>query len=185
MGTILEAIDHGDLDGFERSLLELPEAQRLEALYALPGNRLKKIWDLAAGRSVSVDVLIPAVESPIRYRGRNSMPLFDKMSKVFWRSKEGATFGYNDQFWSAFTGPGYFVAHEIDGSIAFDYTALPDKAPAGWPPITKPLFPIGTITFGNMIDHARWATKESVIGHATRVNGRSRGVWFLMTRVSS
>ncbi|MBI2377037.1 MAG: hypothetical protein HYV07_23755 [Deltaproteobacteria bacterium] len=185
MSKLVEAIDQKDLALFESALLAISAAERVHAIQAIPGNRLAKVWDLAEGRTVSIESLVPRAEELVRYRGRNSMPMFNAMCKVCWRSQTGEALGYNDHFWSAFTGPGYFQINVIDGSACFDYRALPKSAPKGWPKLKGHTFPIGTITFAKMIDRARWATKETIIGHATWEDGRSRGVYFLMTRVSS
>ena len=145
----------------------------------------------AAGRSphpISLDYLLPANAKPYvpyPFDGRNSLPIFTRFQKVFYKMDDGRIGGFNNQNLGWFTGPGYYVAEMVEGhpgEIGVNYMKIPGTKPQGWPPI-KPneAFPSRFI-YANMIDYLRWVSDDVVIGRAYRAGTKPMPNWFLLSR---
>ena len=154
----------------------------------LNGRRQQHLWDLVeAHMEASVAQVFPDDQPPGQtaiFEGRNSMAIFKRFQKRFTRPEgERILWGYNEQAWAWFTGPGYFVAEDQpdDGTLLFDYERLPASPPEAWPAL-KPNagFPAG-IVYGNMTDVVRAVSRDVLIGKAF-LKGKSRGQFFTLGR---
>ena len=114
------------------------------------------------------------------------MPAFTHVQKRFVRlpGEQTAIAGYNHQAWSAFSGPGYFVATkgdgELEGEILIDYTKLPNAKPGSWPAIRPNEGFIPGIVYGGMTDRLRAVSAHVSIGRAYKA--RAMDVWFALVR---
>jgi hypothetical protein len=149
----------------------LSEEERIRQIRAVPGGLIGKLYDQAGQRPCKLEEFVPEVEATVVYAGRNSAPAFSNFAKLFWRRPSGEVVGYNEQTWRAFSGPGYFVAYDRDDEVIFDYTRVPDTKPDDWPTIRANRGLIAGPAFGNMIDHNRWVSSNTVVGRAFK-NGK-------------
>ena len=175
-------------DELHQALDALDGDGRVAFVRCLNGRRQTHLWDLveahmeASVAQVHPDDLAPGATAV--FEGRNSMAMFNRFQKRFTRPEaERLLWGYNEQTWAWFTGPGYFVAEEQpdDGTLLFDYERLPTQPPDAWPTV-KPNagFPAG-IVYGKMIDVVRAVSRDVLIGKAFRL-GKPRGQFFTLGR---
>jgi len=171
----------------------LGDEERVEALLSLGKWDLDRLWRSVEGfRSVQLIDLVPASTPalvPVRHYGRNSLPVFSRFEKRFFRP-EGVDQdqptelgGANFQTLSPVTGPGYFVAVENPNrtEIIIDYRRLPADAPEGWPPIVDNERGFSRFVYGSMVDTLRRVSEHVTIGSASR-NGRELGTYFVLCR---
>lgn len=177
--TLAEVTDH-----IER----LPHKYRIVQCVELGKKEQSKLWDIAKGdKAIDLSYLMPPdapTLKPYPFEGKNSLPMFTKFQKVFYRQPDGNICGYNNQKMAWATGPGYYVcgndpAHQ--GEILIDYTKLPVVQPAGWPPIIPNMAGLSRFVYGGTKDYLRWVSKDVVIGHATR-DGKDMPNWFILCR---
>ncbi|HZS37047.1 MAG TPA: hypothetical protein VFF06_09475, partial [Polyangia bacterium] len=71
--------------------------------------------------------------------------------------------------------------------LLFDYTRVPQAAPAGWPPIKPNEAGLSRFVYKNLHDFCRRVSRDVIIGSATRVD--EKGVeqdldsYFVLARV--
>ncbi|MBW2526207.1 MAG: hypothetical protein JRI23_18650, partial [Deltaproteobacteria bacterium] len=147
---------------------------------------------LADAPPLELDEIVPADAPPsatFMYCGRNSMPMFDRFQKRFARRRDGGIVGYNHQFWSPLTGPGYFVVKPADpsadvaGEPYFDYTEAPGYEPTGWPTYRPNEWGFSFVVYAKMKDYMRRVADGVMIGRAYR-RGRPAGQYFILARAA-
>jgi hypothetical protein len=171
----------------------LGDEERIEALVTLGKWDQHRLWRMVEGfRPIRLVDLVPAgvpALAAVRHVGRNSLPLFSRFEKRFYRF-EGADpeaprelGGANFQTLSPLTGPGYFTVSEDPNrpEIVIDYRRLPERAPSGWPTIEDNARGVSRLVYGFMVDTLRGVSEHVTIGSASR-NGREMGTFFVLCR---
>ncbi len=162
------------LDGLDHE----PRVKESRSIGAKPQRRL---WDLARGRAVSLDDIVPADRGPletVRHYGRNTLPAFTIFEKRFCRPPEGADtsvlWGYNEGATRPVVGPGYFVCRTTDGDsrgeAVVDYYQVPPSKPATWPAIRSNENGVQRFVYGFMHDFLRQVSTHVTIGRAYRLD---------------
>ena len=171
----------GYLDG-------LDGAERVAQARALSAAEQKRLFDAAAGfRRVTLDDFVPRGSKPLQpviHYGRNSLPLFKTFEKRFCRPDAGGgeLWGYNEQAFKTFTGPGYFVAKQAsDEEVVIDYCDVPPRKPAEWPPILPNSARLSRFIYFRTRDFMRGISQHVTIGRATR-EGKPMDNWFVLCR---
>jgi hypothetical protein len=169
------------LDGLE------PD-ERIAEVRSLTAAEQAKLFDRAAGfRRITLDDFVPPDVPPLQpviHYGRNSLPVFRIFEKCFCRPDVGGgeLWGYNEQRFKAFTGPGYFVARpESDLEVRIDYGEVPPRKPEQWPPILPNSARLGRFIYHRTRDVMRGVSTHVSIGRATR-DGRPMDNWFVLCR---
>ncbi len=176
--TLKDVVDH--ING-------LPEASRVGDVLALDATAQKKLFALAgSGTMLSLDQLIPVAQSgrEVVFHGKNSLPVFTRFQKRFFRRPDGKIFGYNFQTMTWATGPGYFevTASPRDGKeLLFDYTHLPDKGLAQWPRVKDNRRGLSRFVYGGMNDYVRKVTETCLVGWAFK-DGKDIDSTFVLVR---
>jgi hypothetical protein len=178
-----------DPENIAQALDHLSHADRLIALHSLARDQLRTLYAVVEGYApMTLDALVPRHVpplQPVRHVGRNSLPLFSRFEKRFYRlAGEAAVGGANFQSTSSLTGPGYFMAAAVQtrGEIVIDYTKIPDRAPADWPHLTDNEHGIGRFVYGGMIDTLRRVSEYVSIGAAQR-SGHEPSAYFVLCRL--
>ncbi|MGH7821446.1 MAG: hypothetical protein ACREQ9_16910 [Candidatus Binatia bacterium] len=177
-----------DLEGLSRFLDELsPKARVLEARSLTPKEQAM-LFEAAAGfRPVTLDDFVAPAVPPLRqvvHHGRNSLPLFRLFEKRFCRPGADARelWGYNEQPFQAFTGPGYFVARpQNEREVLIDYCEVPPSKPEGWPKVLPNSARLSRFIYYRTRDVMRGVSRHVTIGRATR-EGKPMDNWFVLCR---
>ncbi|HUT54745.1 MAG TPA: hypothetical protein VM658_15240 [bacterium] len=169
----------------------LTGAQRVEQVMALGKTEQVRMWELAQGsKTLELTYLVPAHAKPLEFfpfEGKNSLPMFKRFRKVFYRDSKGGMCGYNDnpKFVQLTIGHGYFVVQmnpAAPAEIQIDYTRVPTQMPEGWPKIrSNDVFPT-MFVYGGTKDHLRWVSKDVVIGRAFKGGVEPMPNWFVLCR---
>lgn len=167
----------------------LPHNYRIVQTVELNKGQQMKLWELAAnsGHALDMNYVVPANAQPLEFfpfEGKNSLPMFTRFQKVFYRLSDGSYGGYNNQSMAWFTGPGYYVAQinpKNPAEIEVDYERVPNAKPAGWPAI-KPNTGWYGIVYGGTKDYLRWVSDDVVIGRATKHGVDPMPNWFILCR---
>jgi hypothetical protein len=165
----------------------LSPRDRVREALALPGRLESRLFDQVKGAgSLRLEDFVAPVEATVIYELKNNLPVFNLSQKRFFRPRAGEVVGYNHTTGLAakFAGPGYFFAVPgDDGELVFDYTRMPTLRPQGWPELKPSTGLISGAVYGQMIDHVRRVSRDTVIGAAYR-HGKPRNAWFLLTRAA-
>ncbi len=148
----------------------LNDSDRIAAVTALTPSEQSSLWESASKATGRDGVLIgrPEEGSSQRYAGRNSLGMFSRFEKRFFR-RDGRIFGYNAHSLSPLIGPGYFaVAPRDGGGYRFDYRELPDVAPAGWPRVRSNDSLLSRSVYGRLVDEVIWVSRDVLVGAAFR-----------------
>lgn len=175
----------------EAHLDALLPRERLEAVLAVTGSNVGKLYDAVVGApQLTVEDFVPPGETgTIIFEGRNSLPAFSRFQKRFARSGD-LVFGYNHQLMAFVTGPGYFrVVPPTKGEthpdeLFFDYTSDAPLQPAGWPPIKPNDAGLSRAVYMNMKDFCRRVAKGVLVGKAYKL-GVSQNAYFTLTNVDA
>jgi hypothetical protein len=174
---------------------------RLHAVRQWNAVILTKLYDALTGfRATTLEDLVPAgtaARTAVITHGTNSLPAFSHFQKRFCRPESGdagadasaVLYGYNEQTFRAFTGPGYFVARAEPtpggSEVAFDYRTLPPadpaKLPPDWPPVVPNSARLGIFVYANMADRVRALSANVLVGRAFR-RDRPMNTWFALVR---
>lgn len=166
-----------------------PEARVAECM-ALGKAAQARLWEVCAdpARPIELEFLVPGDAPPLKpfpLEGKNSLPLFTRFRKVFYRTKDGKIGGYNDQSMGWITGPGYYITRATPGDprgpVVIDYTMLPADKPEGWPAIRPNERGISSLVYGNMLDFLRRVSRDVVIGRAWK-HGKETPNYFVLCR---
>ncbi len=165
--------------------------QRVEQVMALGKAEQVKMWELAEGsKALTLTYLVPASAKPLEFfpfEGKNSLPMFKRFRKVFYRDSKDGVCGYNDnpKFVQLTIGHGYFVVRmnpAAAAEIQIDYTRVPAEKPEGWPKIrSNDVFPT-MFVYGGTKDHLRWVSRDVVIGRALKGGVDPMPNWFVLCR---
>jgi hypothetical protein len=176
-----------------RFLDSLGSPERIQAVRSLGRSEQRRLYAAVEGRLPLelADLVPPACADldTVRHFGRNTLPAFTLFEKRFCRPrgadarKPGELWGFNHQTMSIVTGPGYFVARQDPArpEILIDYTAVPPRAPDGWPAVRRNENGLSQFVYGYMIDTLRRVSEHVTIGSAAR-KGRDMGSWFVLVR---
>jgi hypothetical protein len=170
----------------EAHLNALSTEARVAECIALNGKQQKRLWEVCAGApAFTLEDLVPASrgEEPVHYAGKNSLPMFTLFEKRFARI-DGAVVGYNHQTMSFFTGPGYYtveVSPENPKELLFNYTKVPARGAAGWPPVKSNAAGLSRFVYNNLHDYNRRVSRDVLIGFATRL-GKPMDSYYILAR---
>jgi hypothetical protein len=182
--------DRGSASEIARTLEALSPEARVAALLDLRGKDVGRLYDamheaepLRVGDVVSADI---AEGETVIFEGRNSLALFSRFQKRFARMGS-AIVGYNHQSMSFVTGPGLFTLKPASGEgphpseIYFDYTALPEGVPSGWPAIRPNDAGFSRLVYMGMHDYMRRICRGAMVGKAYK-RGVPEGAYFILCR---
>ena len=169
----LDTPDGIAIEDLQQALDALDNDGRLTFIRAFRKQRHLNLWNMAKGHmEADLDNIVPPdlpTGSTVVFEGRNSMAMFNLFQKRFQRPDNGeAVWGYNEQSFRWFSGPGYFIGKvEQDGQIFYlHYDQQPPSAPEGWPVVkTNTGFPRGLV-YG-FDDEVRPVSQHVVIGMPT------------------
>jgi hypothetical protein len=170
---------------------------RLRAVMHWNRAMLAALYEALAGfRPIAAADFVPAgtpPRTPIIHHGKNSLPLFSHFQKRFCRgdgAEEDVLWGYNEQTWGSFTGPGYFTARAEGGpgEVVIDYRKLPPGKPDAWPPIEPNESRLGRFVYAGMVDRLRGLSTHVTLGRAFRARSGEAAAatpmdaWFALCR---
>ena len=128
------------------------------------------------------------MKTTVILEGRNSLPMFSRFQKRFYRTEPGGLIvGYNHQTMSFVTGPGYFVVQGPEGTGPhptepfFDYTVAATTQPEGWPAIKPNDRGLSRAVYANMKDYCRRVARGVLVGKAYKL-GVSQDAFFTLTK---
>lgn len=170
------------------SLDAMDEAGRMQFLEGLGKDEMIDLFErLAVLPAAPTDFLASPPGATLVCEGINSLPLFRRFQKRFISLGEGKDpVGYNHQLMAWLTGPGYFcvkASKDKAGEALFDYTAIPERAPDGWPPLQPNDQGVSALVYGGMIDVMRRVSRDLFVGAAFK-QGRRTGDYFVLCRVA-
>lgn len=181
-----------DLAYVSRILDELGPSGRLDTIRRLEAPHMATLYEAARGfRSLSTDAFVVGADAPlvgVIHEGHNSLAAFSNFQKRFCKPSaaqpnDAQLCGYNQQTFTWFTGPGYFVARPSkteEGAVDFDYRQIPTEKPADWPALAENRG-IGAIVYGGMVDVVRALSEHVTIGRAWR-QGKLTDDYFVLCR---
>ncbi|MEM9693961.1 MAG: hypothetical protein AAGA56_15545 [Myxococcota bacterium] len=173
-----------------RSHLErLSDERRVAEATALRGGQVKKLYEaVGGGPPLSLDDFAPeGSRQAFVFEGRNSLPTFSSFQKRFARVSSGQVVGYNHQAMAFVTGPGFFVVRPADATadvpdeLYFDYTAVPDGFPEGFPAYKPNDAGLSNLVYKGMKDYMRSVADKVVVGHAFK-GGKPQSAYFVLAR---
>ena len=181
-----------ELDGLSTYLDGLDNESRIAEVRSLGPSAQKKLWELTAKTSLTLDDFVPAETGdlqPVRHYGRNTLPVFKIFEKRFCRAPEGTEteglWGYNEGATRSFVGPGYFVCRDTGGDergpVVIDYTLLPGGKAEEWPTIYPNEKGVSRFVYAGMQDFMRRVSQHVTIGRAYR-HGKVTNNYFLLCR---
>ena len=172
----------------ESHLDGLAVRERLEQVLAVTGRDVGKLYDAVDGApAIALEEWVPRSEKGTAIReGRNSLPgPVSRFQKRFqWVGDQ--LIGYNHQWVSPITGPGYFATKAAPGSgdhpdeMYFDYRFTAPSEPAGWPPFKPNDKGLSKLVYADMVDTCRRVASGVLVGKAYK-NGKAQGAYFTLT----
>lgn len=196
MSTLSDLIlaPDADIAAIARFLDGLPDAERVTEALSLGPKAQRRLWDLAAGRAVTLDHLVPpaAGDAPVIHHGRNTLPAFTRFQKRFRRppadldARHGGgevLWGYNEGLTRPLVGPGYFIVRptrgDTRGDAVVDYYSVPPRAPEGWPPVKPNDTGVSRLVYAYMHDFLRHVSPHVSIGRAYKRDRRTDNCFVL------
>lgn len=177
-----------DMAALADYLDHLDAATRLREVRSLSAREQVKLFDAAAGAlPISLSHFVPDGTPPLReviHYGRNSLPTNHFFEKRFCLADTGSgeLWGFNEHRLRWLTGPGYFVLRDTgQPELAIDYTSLPPRKPAAWPPILPNSTRLGRFIYDQTRDVVRAVSEHVTVGRDTR-NGKPLNAWFVLCR---
>ncbi len=161
-----------------RHLDALDPAERLRQVLAVKGKWVKAMYDrVADAPPATLEEFVPTstTGTTVIYEGRNSLAMFTRFQKRFFRTQGGVIVGYNHQAMQWITGPGYFVVQGPDGQppvpdqLYIDYITEPPEFPEGWPAYKPNSRGLSRSVYFNMHDYMRRVATGVYVGKAYRV----------------
>lgn len=180
------------LQDIEEYLDSLSVEDRIKQVVSLGKKDQILLWHMAEGsRPFDLTYLVPENANPLDvfpFEGKNSLPVFRRFKKVFYRDSEGNVCGYNANplLVRLTIGHGYFVVgtnpHAPGLEIQIDYTRVPKEKPPGWPQVkSNDVFPT-MFVYGGTKDNLRLVSKDVVIGRAYKQGKDPMPNWFALCR---
>ena len=191
MGTLKEILKSANptLAEISEHLDKLEHQKRIDEVVELNKSDQMKLWDLAKdGKPLSLDYLVPAdakALEPYPFEGKNSLPVYKRFQKVFYKQPDGIIGGYNNSPASWIAGPGYYVAEmssKKPKEIAVNYMKLPKVKPPDWPPIKPNTAGFSRFIYDSTVDFLRWVSRDVVIGRAYKRGETEMPNWFVLCR---
>ena len=162
------------------------ETDRVAAIQSMTRDQQKRLWSIASTSPGPEGELIDAAtrDGVQRFAGRNTLGVFSRFEKRFFRSK-GGIFGMNQHALIPLIGPGYFgVTARPVGGLVFGYRHLPENAPDGWPAVRSNDRGLARTVYGALVDEVVWVSRDVLIGAAFR-DGRPLDSYFVLARTGS
>ena len=179
-----------DIQGLSEYLDGLAPGPRVQEVRALSAGEQAALFDAAKGfRPLDIHHFVPeshpAMQQVIHF-GRNSLPFFRFFEKRFCRPEgEFASvrlWGYNEQPYKRFTGPGYFTARQVSREeVVIDYLQVPPYRPDGWPPILPNSAKLSRFIYYRTRDFMRGVSRHVSVGRATQ-DEKDMNNWFVLCR---
>ena len=185
-----------DIATVARYLDEADPDRRLGEARSLGRAQQRHLFDAAAGfRPIGLEDLVPSAvpdDTEVVHEGRNTIPVFTRFAKVFFRPPEheapGELWGYNRQeetpFLETVVGPGYYVAypHHVEGEVLVDYLRVPPRGLPHWPPVLPNSARLSRFVYHGTQDVLRGVSEHVSIGRAQK-RGKWLPAWFVLVRV--
>lgn len=184
MSDLAAALASDDLQELGRALDTASAADRITAITAMSRDQQKRLWLAASNHpSPNGELIAPgAPDATQRFAGRNSLLLFSRFEKRFFRS-EGRVFGMNQHPLMPLIGPGYFgVAARSMGGLVFGYRQLPATPPEHWPAVRSNERGPARAVYGGLVDEVVWVSSDVLVGAAFR-DGRPLDSYFVLARL--
>lgn len=175
------------------ALDRLDHTTRLLMVQAATPADQKALWDLYEGDEADAEHFVPSSVDPlveVIHHGKNTLPAHNFFQKRFCRADDesGELWGYNHQSLSWITGPGYYVAHEVDretdkeapSAYVINYTRIPPRKPEGWPEIIPNQAKLGRFVYAGMKDYMRKISEHVSVGRAYK--GKVTDNFFMLCR---
>ena len=169
---------HADIDAIGAWLDALSPSARLAEIRATGPRAQRRLWQLARGRAVDPDDIVPPGYGPletVRHYGRNTLPAFRQFEKRFCRPPAGeppVLWGYNEGLTRQVVGPGCFICRatpgDTRGSMVVDYYDVPPGKPADWPRVKHNKQGLQRFVYAEMHDFLRRVSHHVTIGRAYR-----------------
>jgi hypothetical protein len=182
--------DGVDLRELSAYLDGLGPGSRIRAARELTAREQAILFEAAQGfRPLTVHDFVPESVPPMTqviHYGRNSLPVFRIFEKRFCRPEgefaSAHLWGYNEQPFKTFTGPGYFTARQANKQeVVIDYLQVPPYRPDGWPPILPNSARLSRFVYYQTRDYMRGVSRHLSVGRATR-NEKNLDNWFVLCR---
>jgi hypothetical protein len=182
----------GTIEEIAEQLNALSHRERVAAVRTMGGPTQALLWEMAEGRSVAAEDMVPADVPPLKpiiHYGKNSLPLLTNFEKRFCRPTNGGNggvlLGYNEGVTRPFVGPGYFVVRDTPastkGSLVIDYYRTPSEKPPEWPKIANKDHGIPALVYGFMHDYLRKVSDHVTVGRAYK-HHKITNNYFLLCR---
>lgn len=179
-----------DIEGLSEYLDGLDPGPRIQEVRSLSALEQAALFEAAKGfRPLDVRHFVPETHPPMKqviHYGRNSLPLFRFFEKRFCRPEgEFASvrlWGYNEQPFKRFTGPGYFTVRQADPQeVVIDYLHVPPYSPDGWPRVLPNSARLSRFIYYRTRDYMRGVSRHVSVGRATR-DEKAMNNWFVLCR---
>ena len=162
---------------------------RIETMNELGKKELATLFDAAADNEpLTLDHFVPSGVSPMTeviHQGKNSLFAFSRFQKRFCRpagdGEQRELWGYNEQDFRFFTGPGYFVAYEQGKEVVIDYGRTPGGKPDSWPTIVSTSSRLSYFIYHGTNDLVRRVSRHVSVGRQ-RKGEQPRDAWFVLVR---
>jgi hypothetical protein len=170
-------------------LSKLSHDQKCSEVLTLNKQCQARLWELAKdGRPLDLDYLVPKAIKPLDpqpFDGKNSLPVYTRFQKVFYRTPDGQIAGYNNSSAAWLIGWGYYITEpgwKNKKELAVNYMKIPKDKPADWPEIKSNLSGLTRFVYGNMVDFLRGVDDDVMIGKATRKGEKEMESYFVLCR---
>jgi hypothetical protein len=191
MATLKEILQgtSASLEDVSSHLDRLEHEERIRQVVAINKSEQIRLWELAEkGEALTLEYLVPKSAKALQlfpFEGKNSLPIYTRFQKVFYRLSDGTIGGYNNSPARWLVGPGYYVAEmswKNPKEIAVNYLKLPKEKPADLPPIKDNMSGLTRFVYGGTVDFLRWVSKDVVIGRAYKQGEKEMPNWFVLCR---
>jgi len=191
MPTLKELLldDKTRLEQVTSYLAKLNHGQKCAEVLALNKKCQARLWELAKdGKPLNLDYLVPKGIKPLDpqpFDGKNTLPLYTRFQKVFYRTPDGRIAGYNNSHAAWIAGWGYYITEQSwknQKELAVNYMKQPKDKPANWPEIKSNTAGFSRLVYGNMVDFLREVDDDVLIGKATRKGEKEMSSYFVLVR---
>jgi hypothetical protein len=177
-----------DLERLAAVLDGLGHEGRVHTTRTWTARQQKALFEAAKGfREGDLGFLVPPDRGTLEeviHDGINTLPLFRSFQKRFTKDESASVFGYNEQTWSWFSGPGYFSVRlgegEHAGELVIEYSKIPSHKPSSWPAIRDNDGGTRALVFGRLTDYVRPISAHVSLGSGYK--GSSHQGFFALVR---
>ncbi len=189
MPTLKELVTEGaSLAAIVQHLEGLPNDRCVAEAMELGSKEQQQLYALAKDAEViALEQLVPQgqLNQAEVFEGRNSLPLYSRFQKRFFRQSDGRIFGNNTSPTEWLIGPGYFeVLPSTDqsrGALLIDYSYYPKQGLADWRPVVDNRKGASRFVYGGLQDYCRKVTDDLYICWVFR-DGKDQGKTFVLAR---